>query len=264
MALECTLFEKHEGVAVITLNRPDRMNALIPEMTQEIAQCLDEARADEDVRVVVITGAGKGFCAGADMAKLARRAGGEAPGRVGRRDLDLMGDWALKLHEFEKPSVAAVNGVAAGGGVSLALACDICIASDAARFVPAFTRRGVAPDAGASYFLPRRVSLARACALVFTGDPITAPEAERLGLVDVVVPHEQLLPAALELARKIARGAPLAMIMAKRALQRGATSDLRSALEFESFAQRLLFQTEDFREGVGAYLEKREPKFTGH
>ncbi len=261
MDLEYTLFEKKDGVAIITLNRPDRMNALMTEMSSEMVKCLEDAAADDEVRVAVLTGAGRAFCAGADISKLAGRAGGD--GKAQREQIGLLGEYALDLAAFEKPLIAAVNGVAAGGGVSLALACDICIASENARFIQVFVRRGVTPDLGGSYYLARRVGLAKACELVFTAEPIDAREAERLGLVNKVVAHDQLMPATLELAGKIAMGAPLALTVAKRAIYRGAVSDLRSALEFESYTQKLLFQTEDFKEGVRAFMEKREPRFTG-
>ena len=162
-----------------------------------------------------------------------------------------------------RPIISAANGAAAGAGLSLALGCDLRLASSAARFSQAFVKRGLHPDWGGTYFLPRAVGTATAAELIFTGDVIDAAEALRIGLVSRVLPPEELMPATLELARKIASGPPIAIRLAKRAIYRNAESDLRSALEFETFAQNACFDTEDAREGIRAFVDKRTPVFRG-
>jgi enoyl-CoA hydratase/carnithine racemase len=167
------------------------------------------------------------------------------------------------MRDAPKPLIAAVNGAAAGAGMNLALACDIRLASSAARFSQAFVRRGLHPDWGGTYFLPRVVGMAKACELVFTGAIVDADEALRLGIVSAVHAPERLMPAVYELAGRIAAGPPIAIRLARRALYRNQEADLRAALEFETFAQNTCFETEDAREGIRAFVEKREPKFEG-
>jgi len=263
MTYECLLYEVKDGIATLTLNRPDRLNALGGTLREDLLDAITRAGADPEVRVMVVTGAGKGFCAGGDV-----KAMNEA--NEGQRTRPLMEKIApsrdrtlFALREAPQPIIAAVNGAAAGAGMNLALACDIRIASIAAKFSQAFVRRGLHPDWGGTYFLPRVVGMAKACELIFTGDVIDAPEALRLGLVSRLVAPEQLMPAAYDLARKIAAGPPVAIRLAKRALHRNAESDLRSALEFETFAQNVCSETEDAREGIRAFVEKRSPVFRG-
>jgi 2-(1,2-epoxy-1,2-dihydrophenyl)acetyl-CoA isomerase len=169
----------------------------------------------------------------------------------------------LLMRDSPKPLIAAVNGAAAGAGMNLALACDIRIASTAARFSQAFVRRGLHPDWGGTYFLPRVVGMAKACEMIFTGQIIDAEEARHLGIVSAVHAPERLLPATYELAAKIAQGPPIAIRLARRALYRNQEEDLRSSLEFETFAQNICSDTEDAREGIRAFVEKREPTFSG-
>jgi enoyl-CoA hydratase/carnithine racemase len=167
------------------------------------------------------------------------------------------------LHSFEKPIIAAINGLAAGGGFDLALASDIRIASDRAKFAELFIRRGLIPVGGGTYFLPRLIGIDRACQLIWTGDMIDAREAEHIGLVTMVVPHEELESAALEIAEKLAKGPPIAIKMAKRAIYHGLTTDLKSAMDYVIAVDKELYETEDHKEGARAFVEKREPIFRG-
>ena len=259
MEFETIIYEKDGGIATITLNRPERLNAIAPPMGEELGKTIGDANLDDEVRVLIITGAGRGFCSGADVTWLAGRAGTPPqPPAAGST-----GGFSSQLHDFEKPTIAAVNGTTAGAGFGMALACDIRIASDRARFYQIFVRRGLVPDAGNSYFLPRVVGMARACEMVFTAEPVDAEQAKDYGLVNRVVPHDELMPTVRELAAKIVAGPPIAMRLAKRELYKNATTDLASALQLEGYLQDICYGTEDFKEGAASFLEKREPKFKG-
>ncbi len=263
MGYECLLYETKDRVATLTLNRPDRLNALGGTLREDLTAGLARAIDDPEVRAIVITGAGKGFCAGGDVKAMqeANQAGRARP--LAERVAPSRDRTVLLMRESPKPLLAAVNGAAAGAGMNLALACDIRLASSAARFSQAFVRRGLHPDWGGTYFLPRVVGMAKACEMIFTGEIIDAAEALRLGLVSAVHPPERLLPATYELAAKIAQGPPIAIRLARRALYRNAESDLQSSLEFETFAQNICSETDDAREGIRAFVEKREPNFAG-
>jgi enoyl-CoA hydratase/carnithine racemase len=263
MTYECLIYEVKDAVATLTLNRPDRLNALGGTLRDDLHDAIARSAADPEVRVMIITGAGKGFCAGGDV-----KAMNEA--KEGRRERPLMEKIApgrdrtlLAMRDAPQPIIAAVNGAAAGAGMNLALGCDIRLASTAAKFSQAFVKRGLHPDWGGTYFLPRVVGMAKACELIFTGAVIDAAEAMRLGIVSQVLPPEELLPAAQTLARAIAAGPPIAIRLAKRGLYRNAESDLRTALEYETFAQNTCFETEDATEGIRAFVEKRAPQFKG-
>jgi enoyl-CoA hydratase/carnithine racemase len=260
---KCLLYETKNGIATLTLNRPDRLNALGDTLREDLQDAVTRAGDDADVRVIVVTGAGKGFCAGGDVKAMneSKAKGADhpliekvAPGRDRT---------VLALRDAPKPVIAAVNGAAAGAGMNLALACDIRLASTAAKFSQAFVKRGLHPDWGGTYFLPRVVGLAKAAELIWTGEIIDAQEALRLGLVSAVHPPEELLPAAYTLAGKIAAGPPIAIRLAKRSLYHNLDCDLRQALEFETFAQNICYETEDAREGIRAFVEKRPPTFGG-
>jgi enoyl-CoA hydratase/carnithine racemase len=263
MTYECLLYEVKDGIATLTLNRPDRLNALGGTLRQDLFDAVTRAGADPDVRAMVVTGAGKGFCSGGDV-----KAMGEA--KAGQRERPLIEKIApgrdrtlLAMREAPQPIIAAVNGAAAGAGMNLALGCDIRIASTAAKFTQAFVKRGLHPDWGGTYFLPRVVGMAKACEMIFTGDVIDAAEALRLGIVSRVVAPEELLPTAYDLARRIAAGPPVAIRLAKRSLYANEDLDLREALQIETMAQNICFETDDATEGIRAFGEKRAPVFKG-
>jgi 2-(1,2-epoxy-1,2-dihydrophenyl)acetyl-CoA isomerase len=261
MEREQVLYEKSDGVATITLNRPDKLNAFAGNMREELLDAVESAAIDGEVKVVVITGAGKGFCAGGDVSELASGTNAKPPTATAERYT--MSKIVLAINSMEKPVIASVNGVAVGGGCNLALACDIRIASDRAKFGEAFTKRGVHPDWGGIYFLPRLVGYAKAAELIFTGDLIDAPEALRIGLVNRVVAHDTLQAETVELSRKIARNAPLPIALAKRGLQRFYEMSLAQAVDYEALALSICANSDDMKEGFRAFLEKREPEFRG-
>jgi 2-(1,2-epoxy-1,2-dihydrophenyl)acetyl-CoA isomerase len=262
MQWEHVLLDKKDKIAWITLNRPEKMNAFGGRMRQEIAEVIADVCADPEVRVIVITGAGKAFCVGGDVTEFVS---GETKAltETSPSERPAMAKIVLALNQVEKPVIAAVNGVAAGGGVNLALACDIRIASEKARFGQVFTRRGVHPDWGGIYFLPRLVGYAKACELIFSGDVIDAQEAYKLGMVNTLVPHEKLMEATSEMARRIADNAPIPISFAKRGLQNFYKWDLAQALDYESYVLSVTMKSEDLKEGFTAFLEKREPVFKG-
>jgi 2-(1,2-epoxy-1,2-dihydrophenyl)acetyl-CoA isomerase len=263
MTYECLLYEVKDGIATLTLNRPERLNALGGTLRQDLHDAVTRAGADPEVRVMVVTGAGKGFCSGGDV-----KAMGEA--KAGQRERPLLEKIApgrdrtlLAMREAPQPIIAAVNGAAAGAGMNLALGCDLRIASTAAKFTQAFVKRGLHPDWGGTYFLPRVVGMAKAAEMIFTGEVIDAAEALRLGIVSQVVAPEELLPTAYEMARRIAAGPPVAIRLAKRSLYANEDLDLRGALQMETMAQNICFETEDATEGIRAFGEKRAPIFKG-
>jgi 2-(1,2-epoxy-1,2-dihydrophenyl)acetyl-CoA isomerase len=263
MTYRCLLYETRDAVATLTLNRPERLNALGDSLREDLQDAVTRAAEDPGVRAIVITGAGKGFCAGGDVKAMNERKEQGAARPLLERVAPGRDRTVLALREAPKPVIAAVNGAAAGAGMNLALACDIRLASTAARFSQAFVKRGLHPDWGGTYFLPRVVGVARAAELIWTGEVIDAQEALRLGIVSAVHPPEELLPATYALARKIAAGPPLAIRLAKRAIYHNLECDLRQALEFETFAQNVCYETEDAREGIRAFVEKRAPQFQG-
>lgn len=263
MDYQTIILEKEEGIATITLNRPEKLNALNNQMVEELPVAFAAVEEDEEVRVVVITGAGRGFCSGADIEERflkiieERKAGkGELAPTRGFGETG-----CLALRSITKPVIASVNGPAIGFGCTLSLACDIRIASEDARFGLAFSRVGLMPEFGSTYFLPRLVGLGKACELVFTARNIDAWEAKEIGLVNQVVPPAELKKATFEMARTITKMAPLAIKLAKRALYQGA--DLATQLQYESLGIDYLRGTEDHAEGARAFLEKRAPVFKG-
>lgn len=263
MSDETILYDASDGIATITLNRPQQMNALLPEMNDRLPQLIDQAEADEAVRVIILTGAGSAFSAGADIKRM-----GE-PGRLGRsalvgRERVLHGAAVVdRLLRREKPLIAAVNGVVAGMACSFVLACDFALAADSARFAFSFVRIGFIPDSACTFLLPRRVGLAAAQRLCLSGEPVSAAEALRLGLVSEVVPADQLAARARGVAAAIAAHAPHAVRMTRGLLERAAASDFRQAVEAEALAQGILGETADHQEAVRAFVEKRAPRFTG-
>jgi 2-(1,2-epoxy-1,2-dihydrophenyl)acetyl-CoA isomerase len=255
---EALLVEAADGVATLTLNRPAALNALDSSLKAALAAAFRSIARDAAVRVVVLTGAGRAFCAGQDLREHASHAGASADElRASYNPL------ILALRGLEKPVIAAVNGVAAGAGVSLALACDLRVAATEASFVLAFARIGLVPDSGATWFLPRLVGPARAAELAFLGDPVGAEEALRIGLVNRMVPGESLAAETRALALRLASAAPRALALTKRALNRSLDASLEDQLEYEAILQGLAASTADHTEGLAAFREKRPPRFTG-
>jgi 2-(1,2-epoxy-1,2-dihydrophenyl)acetyl-CoA isomerase len=251
-----------DAVGTITLNRPDKLNAFAGQMRQELMEAVRELAADGAVRVLVITGAGRAFCAGADIAymrELLERREGDAF----RALVEAGRAVVTTIRETPKPVVASVNGPAAGGGANLALACDVRIASDRASIGQTFNRIGLHPDWGGTYFLPRLVGAARALELVFTGEMVDAAEAVRLGLFNRVVPHERLAAETAAFARALAAKPPVALALAKRAIYAGERRDLQAMLDMELEHQLRCFATDDAREGLQAFLDKRAPTYHG-
>jgi len=246
-------------VATLTLDRPEALNALTVAVKVALRDALEAIAADRTVRAVILTGAGRGFCAGQDLAE--RDLPDAAPLDVELRER--YNPIIRVLRSMGQPVIAAVNGVAAGAGASLAFACDLRIAATDARFVLAFGRIGLVPDSGATWFLPRLVGAARAAEIALVGDPIPAEEALRIGLVSSVVPADDLMTEARSLAGLLAARAPLALALTKSALERAATIDLEAALEGEAKLQGIAGASADHAEGLAAFRAKRAPRFTG-
>jgi 2-(1,2-epoxy-1,2-dihydrophenyl)acetyl-CoA isomerase len=260
------LLERSDGVATITLNRPEKKNALRGEDFDLLGQISQEVTYNTTDRVVVVTGAGDGFCSGADLTGGSGDGGGDLMGGgalAGIIRMNKIHGAAISFHRIPKPVIAAVNGVAAGAGCNLALACDIIYAADTARFTEIFAKRGLTLDFGGSYVLPRLIGLHKAKELAFTADIIGAADAERLGLVNKVLPAADLMDGVMELARRLAKGAPVPLALIKESLNRGARSGLEEALAFEGQAQAMCFLTEDTGEAMAAFVQKREPQFKG-
>jgi 2-(1,2-epoxy-1,2-dihydrophenyl)acetyl-CoA isomerase len=256
------LFEIREGYAQVTLNRPDRLNSFNPEMHQRLRDALAEIRRRDDVRAVLLTGAGRGFCAGQDLGERVTRAGAEPPD-LGHTIGTYYNPLVRTLRALEKPVVCAVNGVAAGAGANIALACDIVLAARSASFIQAFSRIGLLPDSGGTYFLPRLVGTARALGLALLGEKLSAEDAERIGLIWRCVDDAKLMEEASALAAGLARGPTRALAAIKEALYASPQNSLDAQLDFERDVQRELGRTADYAEGVRAFAEKRAPKFQG-
>ncbi len=263
MSYSSIIYEVSGGVATLTLNRAKALNALDRTITEELHKAIAEAAGDPEVRCLLITGAGRGFCAGADLTQLEDSYRKGEPVPLGDMLRDGYNQIILPLVHMEKPVVAAVNGVAAGAGASLALACDFRIASDQARFFQAFIKVGLVQDSGASYFLPRLVGLAKAMELAMLGPIVDANEALRLGLVTKVVPHESLMDEARAFASSLASGPTRALGLSKRALYFGVDAGLEQTMDYEADLQAQMALTADHMEGVKAFLDKREAKFEG-
>jgi len=256
-AYETIRFDVADGVATITLNRPDSLNALNAEMRRELLAALKSAARDDAVRAVVITGEGRGFCSGADLR------GGSEERDFRRVVIDEYNPLIRAIRNLPKPIIAAVNGVAAGAGVSLALACDLVYAADDARLLQAFVRIGLVPDSGSTRTLVRALGRHRAAQLIFTGEPLAAAAAHAAGLVNEVVPGAALATEAHAAAARLAAGPTRAIGCAKRLINHAEDALLAESLAMEADLQELAGRTEDHQEGVAAFSEKRDPRFLG-
>lgn len=259
MSYETLLYEKRDGVATITLNRPRALNAFNREMNRELLDAIRDGDRDDAVRCFVLTGAGdRAFCAGQDLKDRAP----ERKGSLGESLRSRYNPIVLAIRRTEKIVLCAVNGVAAGAGCNLTLACDLRIASENARFIEAFVRVGLGPDCGGSYFLPRLIGLGKATELFLLGEPLEAEEALRCGLVTRVAPASELAGEARAMAERLARG-PRSAGLIKRALNRSMYGELEAQLEYEACIQEIAGRTSDYDEGVRAFMEKRAPVFQG-
>jgi 2-(1,2-epoxy-1,2-dihydrophenyl)acetyl-CoA isomerase len=262
MAYENILFESNHGVARITLNRPDRLNSFTSAMHAEVRDALGAVRLDPTARVLLLTGAGRGFCAGQDLGDRAVAPGSE-PVDLGESIDNNYRPLVLRLRALPLPVVCAVNGVAAGAGANIALACDLVIAAKSASFIQAFCKIGLIPDAGGTYFLPRLIGSARAMGLALSGDKLSAEQAAAWGLIWKCVDDAEFPEAVESLAAQLAQAPTLGLAAIKRALYASADNSLEAQLDLERDLQRELGYSADYREGVTAFLEKRAPRFTG-
>lgn len=251
--------ETADGILTITLDRPDALNAFDRAMKEELLAALKAAERDRATRVLIITGAGRAFSAGQDLKERQEPGAADLTAELRTRYNPLI----LAMRRLEKPIIAAVNGVAAGAGCSLALACDLVVASEEARFIQAFSRVGLVPDTGSTWFLPRLIGYARAAEMTFLAEPMDAATAERLGLVNRVLPADRLMEETRALAERLAKSAPLALALTKRALNRALGADLASQLDYEAQLQGVAGASADHAEGVAAFVGKRAPAFTG-
>ena len=263
MTYETLHYAVKDNIATLTLNRPDRLNALNDTLRDDLYDAIRKSAADPEVRVLVITGAGRGFCSGGDVKAMneAKELGAARP--VGEKVAPLRDRVLLAMRDAPQPIIAAVNGAAAGAGMNLALGCDLIVASEQARFSEIFARRGLTIDFGGSWLLPRLVGMHRAKELALFADIISAKEAADMGLVNRVVPAGELDAFVADWARRLAAGPPLALGMTKRLLSNSFSMTMDEALEAEGMAQSVNSGTEDTAEAIRAFLEKREPKFKG-
>ncbi len=260
---ETIIYEKTDNIATITLNRPDVLNAINEKMGKELNDALRDADKDLGVRCLILTGKGRAFSAGEDIQDLrGQYERGENP-RLGERLRNKYNPIIRRIRSSQKPVIAAVNGVAAGAGAGIAYSCDIRVASESAKFIQAFIRIGLVPDSGTSFFLPRLVGFSKALEFALTGNELTSIDAERFGLVSKVVPQEQLMATARELARRLASGPTKAIGLTKRAMNKSLSSDLETVLGYESYLQEVAGATSDHIEAVRAFFEKRRPIFKG-
>jgi len=259
------LYDVQDSIATITLNRPDRLNAISGPMLESISRALQAADLDTGVRVIVLTGAGRGFCAGLDLKDLMSGTGigANGGGSFATQRFDLNNAPPIVLHNADTPVICALNGPAAGYGMDLALGADIRIASTEAKLAAVFTKRGILPESGGSWLLPRMLGWAKAAEVAFTGRTLGADEALELGLVNQVVPHDQLMSTTNELAAEIAANAPLAVQATKRMMRLGLDETFESNVHHVFLQLLPLFGSEDFKEGVQAFLQKRPAVFQG-
>lgn len=259
--------EIKDEVAALALKRPDKLNCLNAAILHEMSEALGKLNTDDGIKALILTGEGRAFCSGADLAEQPYGTDKNQPGisRAEHTTPFVSFGWVVKhIEDFTKPVIAAVNGMAAGGGLALALAADIRIASENAAFSAIFVKRGLVPDCGVSYYLPRLVGVSKALELMWTGEKIDAREAERIGLVNKVVPPDHLMNTALEFAQGLAKGPSLAIEMIKRMAYTGLKADsVMTQMAVENFMQQVCMESEDVKEGVMGFLEKRTPRFQG-
>ena len=253
------LFEKIDAVGKITLNRPEKYNSIVREMALSFQNTLANCESDDSIRCILITGAGKAFCAGQDLKEAIDPQGPEIEQIVREHYNPII----KRIREIEKPVIAAVNGVAAGAGANLALACDIVTATQSAKFIQAFSKIGLIPDSGGTYFLPRLIGLPKATAFMMTGEPVSAEKAEALGMIYAVYEDAEFESKTLELARSIAAMPTKGLGYTKRLLNQSFNNSLEDQLDLEAATQSLSAHADDHKEGIQAFLEKRTPKFTG-
>ena len=259
---DTVLAEQRDGCLFLTLNRPDRLNAFNEAMHHALRKHLTTATEDNSIRAVLLTGAGRAFCAGQDLSDRDMRGGGEAPD-LGVTLETLYNPLVRQIRALRKPVICAVNGVAAGAGANVALACDIVLAAQSARFIQAFSKIGLVPDSGGTWLLPRLIGEARAKALAMTGEPLGAETAASWGLIWKAVPDTDLMTEAGTLATQLAAGATTGLALTKELIQSAADQSLDRQLDAERDSQRQAGRTNDYREGVTAFLEKRSARFTG-
>ena len=257
--MENVLFDVIDGVATLTLNRPDKYNAIVKDMALKMQEYLDRCKEDEEIRSVYLTGAGKAFCAGQDLKEAIGENGIELHSIVEHHYNPLI----LRIWELEKPVVAAVNGVAAGAGANIALSTDIVVAKQSAKFIQAFSSIGLIPDSGGTFTLPRLVGMQKATALCMLGEPIDATEAERIGMIYKVLPDENFEQQSFDLALRLSRMPTRGLGLTKRAIRMSFRNDIDKQLAIECELQTAAGQTHDYTEGVNAFLEKRKPEFKG-
>jgi len=258
VSYETIIYQNDNGLATITLNRPQSLNAFVPQMNQEVLDALKAGERDKEVRCFMITGAGRAFCAGQDL----KGRTAEQKGSLGASLREKYNPMIRQLRQMEKIVIAAVNGVAAGAGCNLALACDLRVASEEAQFIQSFVRVGLAPDSGGSFILPRLVGLSKAMELLLLGDTIDAKEAQRIGLVARAFAAAQFAESARDIGARLAE-APRGIGLIKRAVNHANLPNLESDLEYEACLQEIAGRSSDYDEGVRAFLEKRTPVFTG-
>lgn len=257
------LVEQQDAVRIITLNRPDKLNSFNDELTFKLQDALKEAEKDAKTRAIILTGAGRGFCAGQDLqSRGISQEAGQRPSlgdSIKRRYNPVI----IRIRRTEKPFIAAVNGVAAGAGASLALACDFRIVADNATFIQSFTKVGLIPDSGSTFLLPRLIGVTKALELMYSAEKLEAKDAANLGLVNKLVPADQVMKESMTLAHLLAKGPTKAFGLTKRAVNRAVFADLEELLDYEASLQEIAGRSDDFQEGVRAFVEKRQPAYTG-